>query len=100
METHYYAVIFTSKTTNNPKGYQAMATKMLELAQQQPGFIAFESARDTIGISVSYWQSLKAIASWQKQIDHQMAQKLGKENWYAWYKVRVCKVTREYGFNL
>ncbi len=41
----YYAVIFTSTRTEVEAGYAEMATKMVELAKAQPGFIGMESAR-------------------------------------------------------
>lgn len=95
----YYAVIFTSLRTPGDDGYAAMAAEMEELARKQPGFLDFESARDGLGISVSYWESLEAIANWKAQLDHKEAQRKGIQQWYSWYKVRVCRVDREYEFN-
>ena len=57
-----------------------------------------ESARNDIGITVSYWESLEAIKNWKQQTDHLVAQQKGRTNWYHWYKVRICKVEREYEF--
>lgn len=94
----YYAVIFTSKKAIDVAAYAKMAVAMEQLAKKQPGFIGVESARETVGITVSYWESEAAILQWKQQLDHQMAQKMGKENWYSWYKVRVCLVEREYEF--
>ena len=95
----YYAVIFTSTATGNDPAYDAMAKAMYKLAQQQPGFLHMESARSELGITVSYWQSLEAIAAWRQASEHQVAQKLGREKWYESYHVRMCKVEREYSFN-
>jgi len=50
----YYAVIFTSTRTNVDNGYDETASKMVELAKQQPGVLGIESARDSLGITVSY----------------------------------------------
>ena len=94
----YYAVIFTSVKKENAKGYEQMAEKMVTLAKQQPGFIGVESARNEIGITVSYWQSLEAIILWKQHTQHLIAQELGKNNWYKHYKVRICLVEREYEF--
>lgn len=94
----YYAVIFTSTHSENTKGYDDMANKMEALAKTQDGFLGIESARNSIGITVSYWQSLDAIKSWKQQTDHLVAQQKGRKDWYSWYKVRVCKVEREYEF--
>ena len=94
----YYAVIFTSTTTEDNEGYEEMAQHMESLAKTQAGFLGFESARDQIGISVSYWDSIGAISNWKGQVDHLFAQKKGREEWYKWYKVRICMVEREYEF--
>jgi heme-degrading monooxygenase HmoA len=93
----YYAVIFTSLRTEGDNGYAAMAEAMEELAKQQPGYLGIESTRNQLGISVSYWESLEAIRNWKQNLDHLHAQQMGKEKWYAHYKVRICKVEREYG---
>lgn len=95
----YYAVIFTSLRTEGDHGYAQMAQEMEELARQQPGFLDVESAREGLGITISYWESLEAIANWKANMDHRQAQKKGIQNWYSWYKVRICKVEREYEFN-
>lgn len=94
----YYAVIFTSTRTYGDNGYEDMAQEMENLAKQQKGFLGVESARGEIGITVSYWENLDAISNWKKNTDHLFAQKKGRSDWYTWYKVRICKVEREYGF--
>lgn len=98
MEKSYYAVIFTSTRTEDNNGYADMARCMEELAEQQPGYLGIESAREDIGITVSYWESREAIANWKANTDHLFAQRKGKTDWYKWYKVRICHVEREYGF--
>ncbi len=98
MKTPYYAVIFTNIQTENLEGYDEMAQTMEDLAKQQPGYIGMEHARSEIGITISYWKSLEAIANWKANLDHQQAQRKGKSTWYKSYRVRICKVEREYGF--
>jgi len=99
MQTPYYAVIFTNLQTKDIEGYAEMAQSMESLAKTQPGYLGFEYAREEIGITISYWKSLDAIANWKAHLDHLKAQKLGKERWYQWYKTRICKVEREYEFS-
>lgn len=94
----YYAVIFTSVQTENIGGYAEMADSMETLAKQQPGFLGIESARNDIGITVSYWQDLESIKNWKANWEHLEAQKMGRKQWYSYYKVRICKVEREYVF--
>tara|TARA_Y100000815_G_scaffold275448_1_gene313627 strand:- start:13666 stop:13968 length:303 start_codon:yes stop_codon:yes gene_type:complete len=98
MKTPYYAVIFTSKQKENLEGYDQMANAMEALAQQQPGYLGMEHARDQLGITISYWESLEAITRWKENLKHQQAQHLGKEKWYKSYEVRICKVERAYSF--
>ena len=94
----YYAVIFTSLRADADKAYSKTAKRMIELAKQADGFLGVESAREEVGITVSYWKDLESIARWKKNSEHQQAQESGKEIWYQNYKVRICKVERDYEF--
>lgn len=93
----YYAVVFSSVRSTSDDGYAEMAEHMAELAARQPGFLGLESAREQIGITVSYWTDLESIRAWKRNVDHQVAQKRGKRDWYAAYRVRIARVEREYG---
>ena len=97
---NYYAVIFTSTQTEHTKGYSEMANKMEALAKEQKGYVGIDSARETVGITVSYWESLEAIKQWKANTEHLFAQQKGREQWYNWYNVKICKVEREYEFKL
>jgi heme-degrading monooxygenase HmoA len=96
----YYAVIFTSVRTEGDEGYSDMSDKMLELASKQDGFLGAESARNELGITVSYWKSMEAVKLWKMNFKHIEAQQIGIKKWYKSYEVRVAKVERDYGFNL
>ncbi len=95
----YYAVIFTSKRTNIDDDYSEVANRMVALANKQHGFLGYESAREEIGITISYWGNLESIKNWKKNVDHISAQRNGKAKWYKSYKVRICKVEKEYKFD-
>ena len=92
----YYAVIFSNLRTDVEGGYGDMAKRMVELASEQPGFLGVESARETLGITVSYWKDLNAIRAWKQNVDHREAQRLGHEQWYSDFKTRICLVERDY----
>jgi heme-degrading monooxygenase HmoA len=94
----YYAVIFTSLRTHGDNGYSDMANNMVQLAAEQPGFLGIESAREGLGITVSYWLDLESIKQWKANAEHLAAQKLGREQWYTSFRVRIAKVERDYGF--
>jgi heme-degrading monooxygenase HmoA len=93
----YFAVIFTSTRTEGDNGYTETADRMVELAQKQPGFLGIESARDDVGITVSYWKDIDSIKNWKANSEHLDAQKVGRKSWYDSFKVRISKVEREYG---
>ena len=99
LQPPYYAVIFTSQRTPGDHGYGAMAERMVDLAAQQPGFLGVESVRDAdgVGITVSYWENEAAILAWKRNAEHREAQRRGKDEWYAAFQLRVCRVEREYG---
>jgi heme-degrading monooxygenase HmoA len=93
----YFAVIFTSTRTDIDNGYADMSNKMVELAKLQPGFLGIESAREEVGMTVSYWADLASIKSWKAHSEHLTAQKKGRKLWYDSFKVRIAKVERDYG---
>jgi len=93
----YYAVIFTSIRTGVDEDYHQTAERMLELAQQQPGFLGVESAREDIGITVSYWTDLESIKAWKAVAEHRAAQSRGREEWYSAFRTRIALVERDYG---
>lgn len=95
----YYAVIFTSLRTDVSDGYHETAARMELLALQQPGCLGYESARDGLGITVSYWKDLDSIRQWKANTEHLLAQKNGRDKWYSRYKTRICLVERDYEFN-
>ncbi len=98
-KTPYYAVIFTSIRTEGDNDYAAMADKMVKLAAKQAGFLGIESARNTVGITVSYWDSLESIKNWKLNMEHTVVREKGRREWYEKFKVRISKVERDYGFN-
>lgn len=96
-EPPYTAVIFTSLRTEGDNGYAVMSRRMVELAVEQPGFLGIESAREDVGITVSYWADDPAARAWKEVAEHLVAQERGRRTWYSDYQVRVATVTRSYG---
>lgn len=95
-EPPYFAVIFTSLRTAGDNGYAEMSARMLKLAREQDGFLGVESARDGLGITVSYWRDAEAIKRWREHAEHVVAQRYGYERWYSAFATRVCKVERQH----
>ena len=97
----YVAVVFTNqrKAGDDPE-YDAATVRMEQFAAQVPGFLGIESARspDGTGITVSYWTDEEAIARWRDHPHHVETQARGREEWYAWYELRVARVERARSF--
>ena len=91
----YFAVIFTSTRTNGDHGYDEMTNRMVELAEQQPGFLGVESARVDDGITVSYWADLESIKHWKANAEHLDAQKSCHNYGYECFKVLLFKSRME-----
>ena len=81
--------------------YSLTAERMVELAQQQPGFLGVESVRggDGIGITVSYWRDRASIRNWRINVEHLAAQQMGRQEFYSWYHIRVAEVVAHRSFN-
>lgn len=94
----YYAVIFTSLLRDHVNDYQETNRKLLAIAKEIPGFLGEESVRNGLGVSVSYWRDKKSIEIWRQNMDHILAKKRGKEEWYKAYTIRIAKVEWEHEF--
>ena len=94
----YYAVIFTSVRTEGDNGYAEMANRMVELARKQDGFLGVESARNEIGITISYWRDLESIQSWKENMAHSIARQRGRKEWYESFSTRIALIERDYEF--
>jgi heme-degrading monooxygenase HmoA len=96
-EPPYVAVIFTSiRNTTDDAAYEQTAAEMSRLAAEQPGYLGQESAREGLGITVSYWADEASARAWKQVSEHLAAQRMGRETFYASYRVRVATVTRDY----
>ena len=97
----YYAVIFTSKRSSDQKGYDEMNDLTFELVEKQKGYLGAERYYNDDGyhVSIIMFKTQADIVEWKLNPVHKQAQKLGKERWYDYYNVKVCKVEREYEFN-
>ena len=99
-EPPYWAAIFTSRRNEQAgDGYAEVADRMFELAGCQPGFLGYDTAHsDGLSITVSYWETETAMASWKAQTEHLEAQREGRARWYESYDIHIARVERTYSF--
>lgn len=92
-----FVVIFRAQAKALDAEYSAMAAQMRDLALTQFGCLDFTAATEgDQEIAVSYWPDEASIRAWKQHTDHLLAQRLGRELWYARYSVEVAEVKRHY----
>ncbi len=50
-------------------------------------------------VTLFYWRDRESIKAWRDDPQHVEIQHLGREKIFAWYKIRVCEIERQYGWN-
>ncbi len=49
-------------------------------------------------VTLFYWRDRESIKAWREDPEHMKIQQLGRNKIFAWYKIRVCEIEREYGW--
>lgn len=92
-----YVVIFKAKIKALDEQYFQTAQCLREKALSQFNCQKFEAiSEQDFEIALSYWDSLADIQAWHQDAEHQVAQQLGKEQWYQSFSVEICKVEHHY----
>jgi len=73
---------------------------MHELAQAMPGFVEYKTftADDGERVSIITFDSAEHQAAWRHHNEHALAQRRGREDYYASYELSVCKILRRSRF--
>jgi len=89
-------VLFRSRLVDAPDGYAEMAQEMLDTAKTMPGFIDVKAYKSDDGerLTVVWWQDEETLRAWRTHARHLVAQKTGRERWYAYYDLEVAEVIR------
>jgi heme-degrading monooxygenase HmoA len=93
-------VVFRNRLRDPAPGYEQTAARMVELAQQQPGFRALKTfaAEDGERVTISEFDSLAAVDAWRANLEHLEAQRRGRSEFYAEYSLQTCELIRESDF--
>lgn len=80
--------------------YEPMAARMTELARRVPGFIAIKTfaAPDGERVSIIEFENERALAAWRNHPEHVEAQRVGRQRFYAEYRIETCKSLRSTRF--
>ena len=81
--------------------YMEIATELRTELEKIGGFISierFESlAQPGKLLSLSFWRDEQAVAEWRGLPQHRDAQRAGRHELFAGYRLRVAEVLRDYG---
>ena len=94
-------VVFRSRVKAGiEKELEDMDARMADLAAQMPGFVSYRqyASTDGEGLAVVEFESHETVAAWRAHPEHREAQRLGRERWFAEYRITVCDVARDYSF--
>lgn len=93
--------VFRSRLRDeNRDAYAAVATRMSELAQAMPGYVAHKSftADDGERVTIVEFESEAAQREWAHHAEHMAAKQQGRESFYSEYSLQICSVMRESRF--
>ena len=96
------AVIFEVEPAD-AEAYLSIAGELRPLLDGIDGFISIErfqslSAPDRL-LSLSFWRDEAAVVRWRAHLEHRAAQRRGREEIFADYRIRVASVVRDYGMD-
>jgi heme-degrading monooxygenase HmoA len=98
------AVIFeVTPRDGHADAYFQIAAGLRERLQQIDGFVSVERfqslTQPTKFLSLSFWHDEDAVQRWREVEAHRGAQRAGREQHFADYRLRVAQVLRDYGLN-
>ena len=94
-------ILFRSRLTAQAgDDYGRMADAMFEHARTFPGFVDVKSftADDGERLTVVWWQDEQTLKVWATDAKHRVAQQLGRDRWYEYYKMDVAEIVRVSNF--
>ena len=80
--------------------YMQWAKRMSDIAVAMPGYISHKGfvAEDGERVTLVEFESEEAQRAWSVHPEHVRAQKHGRQNFYAEFRVQIGNVIREWGF--
>lgn len=99
-----YAVIFeVQPRPGREKDYLAVAQQLRADLEKIDGFISVERFASLYNegkiLSLSFWRDEAAVKRWREHMQHREAQRRGREEIFADYRIRVATVVRDYGMH-
>jgi heme-degrading monooxygenase HmoA len=98
------AVIFEVKPhAGQEHAYLDAARALHPILESMDGFVSIERFESLLHpgklLSLSFWRDEAAVEAWRNLDAHRAVQRAGREQIFANYRLRVARVTRDYGLN-
>ena len=90
-------ISFRSRLTPQAgEDYLKMDEEMERLARSHPGFIDVRAytADDGERLTLVWWENADTLRQWAENARHMQAQRMGRSQWYEYYKIEVAEVVR------
>ena len=82
--------------------FETALKHMQEQVKKYDGFLGEVSCcsieKEKTFVTLFYWRDRESIKAWREDPEHVKIQELGRSKIFAWYKIRVCEIEREYGW--
>jgi heme-degrading monooxygenase HmoA len=94
-------VVFRSRAKRGiVQEMQEADARMAALAATMPGYVSYRQYTSSDGEDVALveFESHETAAVWREHPEHREAQRLGRERWFAEYRITVCDAVRDYSF--
>ncbi len=83
--------------------FETALQQMQEQVKQYDGFLGEAACcsieNENTFVTLFYWRDRESIKAWRDDPQHVEIQHLGREKIFAWYKIRVCVLERQYRWN-
>ncbi|TCL06185.1 antibiotic biosynthesis monooxygenase family protein [Sodalis ligni] len=80
--------------------YLQLASELKPLLTGIDGFISIERFQSITApekiLSLSWWRDENAVLAWKKNAFHRAAQDEGRKSLFAFYRIRITNIIREY----
>jgi len=79
----------------------ALGERMHALATAMPGFVSYKdyAAADGEAVTVVEFASEPELLAWRNHPEHREAQERGRREFFAEYKIQICRMERGYAFS-
>lgn len=84
------------------EAYAATSRRMHELVDHWPGFISLKeyTSEDGEVLDIARFEDESSLEAWRREPEHREAQRRGREDFYARYRIQAARVIRDYEYDM